>query len=231
MRHLGSLIGAVLLAAWIAVPAQANDTAEVEGCAGCHYGAGAFVMPFTAGTWLASEHNNQASDEAPERFQNTYCAQCHSPFEADPAATHSANVVVSADEWQAVTCASCHPPHSLRVEWGTPIGNYDIAAETWTPVYEEEADDLCVYCHTGTRHSRDFNAYGAIMHKKGVRCMDCHLPKVPNPLDPGRMTRSHTFGVMENLPYSCINEACHDNKTEEWAFKQIEKDKLHGKDK
>jgi hypothetical protein len=69
------------------------------------------------------------------------------------------------------------------------------------------------------------------MHKK-IKCIDCHVAKVPNPLDPpGRMTRTHTFKVTENLPTSCINAGCHSNKTVEWALKQIQKEKIHGKEK
>jgi hypothetical protein len=39
--------------------------------------------------------------------------------------------------------------------------------------------------------------------------------------------------VEANLPYSCgtVDGGCHSNKTTEWAQKQIDKDKIHGKDK
>ena len=84
--------------------------------------------------------------ESPQRFQNTYCARCHSPFQADPEATYGTSELVAEADWQAVTCGSCHPPHSLRVAWGTPIGNFDVDASTpenpvWVPVFEEEADE------------------------------------------------------------------------------------------
>jgi hypothetical protein len=209
--------------------AAAYDRTEVEACGGCHFYPGSVVMQFTTGTWLESNHafSNHGFNS------NTYCAGCHSPFQADAAATRDDNDPVPLDEWEAVTCASCHPPHDLRVEWGTPIGTYDVETGDWSPVYEEEADELCRHCHKGSRHAGiEFQAFGNVMSEhKGVRCIDCHMPKVQNTLDADRMTRSHDFLVGANLPYSCGTNAggCHANHKESWAAKQILKGKIHGK--
>jgi hypothetical protein len=183
-------------------------------------------MEFTVDTWFESNHANSNHGYN----ANTYCASCHSPFEG---LATGERLPVLEEDWQNITCAACHPPHDLRVEWGTPVATYDVGTETYTPVYEgdnNEFDSICLTCHTGSRHSREFAGFGQSMAEhKGVTCVDCHMAAVPNPLEDGRLTRSHTFEVTENLPNSCINSGCHSNKTETWALKQIEKGKIHGK--
>jgi hypothetical protein len=213
----------------VPAPAPAYDRTEPDYCEACHFFPGSAVMPFVVDTWLDSSHANSYHG-----FNgNTYCAVCHSPFQADPSATQNDNDPVAIENWEAVTCGACHPPHDLRVEWGTPIGNYDVAAQSWIPVYEEDANDLCTHCHAGMQQ-KDFHSYAKVMyHKKGVRCIDCHMPKIPNDVVAGDTTnrRTHDFKVGLNLPYSCITAECHANKTEQWAAKQIAKNKIHGKTK
>jgi len=226
MKAFVLVLASAISLAFLASSAGAYDYTEADTCRGCHFYPGNVVMQFTVDKWKVSNHA-----QSHHGFNgNTYCAGCHAPFQADPAATGDDNEPVSIDDWESVTCGSCHPPHDLRVEWGTPIGNYDVDAGGWTPVYEEDADSLCEHCHTGDRHSREFQGFGTAMDHKGVRCIDCHMAEIPNGLDPGRMTRTHDFHVEANLPYSCITSECHSNKKEDWAIKQIGKDKIHGKE-
>jgi hypothetical protein len=131
----------------------AYDWSAAEYCSsaaiGCHPSQQEIVSE-----WKTSSHAN--SYDEPFHGQNTYCAKCHSPFQADPAATYGSNDPVPSEEWEGVTCQSCHPPRSLRTEWGTPFGNFDVATQTFSPVYEEAIDDLCTHCHSGSRHSPEF---------------------------------------------------------------------------
>jgi len=206
--------------------AQDYDRTEAEGCGGCHFYPGSVVMPFTVDTYLDVETEHAYSYRS--YIGNTYCAKCHSPFQAVPGVTYDTKEPVPLEEWEAVTCGSCHPPHDLRVEWGTPIGNYDIEEEEWTPVYEEDA--LCDYCHGNAHHDLEFQGFGKSMSEhKDVTCTDCHMPKVPNPLEEGRMTRTHNWKVYENTAYSCgtVGGGCHENHKTEWAEKQILKEKIH----
>jgi hypothetical protein len=175
-------------------------------------------MPEVVDDWYESNHANSNSGYN----ANTYCAECHAPFQADPDATHSDNDPVPTEEWQGVTCGACHPPHNLRLEWGTPMGNYDIETQDWIPVYEEDADALCEYCHTGSRHEKEFQGYGKSMHKKDVKCMDCHLAEVPDETPRGGHL-SHTFDVYPEFSCGLENEDCHPNHKLDWAEKQIEK--------
>jgi hypothetical protein len=226
----------------------AFDRSESNSCAGCHFFPGNAVMPFTVDTWLESDHANSYRGF----LGNTYCARCHSPFQADPLATHGENEDVPSEEWEAVTCGACHPPHDLRVEWGTPIGIYDVDAGEWSPVNREDVNDLCLHCHSGEEpHNEpvEFQGFGKVMYeKKGVRCIDCHMAKVPNTVVAEETWRhAHDMGVGGDVvegpeddgalliedkeQYSCgtIPGGCHDNKTKEWALKQLEKQKIHGK--
>lgn len=227
MRALVPILAGAMTLAFMASPAAAYDYTEANDCADCHFYPGDAVMQFTVDKWKESSHA-----QSHQLFLgNTYCASCHAPFQADPAATSDENAAVPLAEWEAVTCSSCHPPHDLRVEWGTPIGTYDVDTAAWSPVYEDEANLLCENCHSGSRHEQEFQGFGKAMSHKGVRCIDCHMAAIPNDADPGRLTRNHSFNVGASLPYSCgVGEGgCHSNHTEDWAAKQIAKGKLHGK--
>ncbi|MCL7412359.1 MAG: hypothetical protein M8353_01910 [ANME-2 cluster archaeon] len=68
---------------------------------------------------------------------------------------------VPADEWMDVTCSACHPPYDKRVKWGTPIGNFNVTAGEWMPVFD--ANELCVYYHTGSYHAKEFQGFGKVM--------------------------------------------------------------------
>ncbi len=205
---------------------------EANGCAVCHIpdGSGTHMEPIVE-SFVDSGHAYASAGQGSN--QNTYCAKCHSPFQADPEATGGDNDPVPSGAWEAVTCGVCHPSHTLRVQWGTPIATYDIESGEYTPVYD--SNELCEHCHEGSRHAKDFQGFGQSMFtKKLVTCVDCHMARMPELAgDEGedRPTRraSHSFGVAENLPYSCGigDDNCHANKTVKWAVKQIEKMIIH----
>ena len=218
----------LLSGAAAAVIAQESglDRTEPEYCAVCH--APGNPMSVVVDQWEQSEHALSFDFSA---GANTYCAECKSPRLADPAATHGDNDPVPVEDWEDVTCAACHPSHHDRSEWGTPIGLIDIETGLHYPVYD--ANELCLACHSGARHSRDFQAWGSTMfEKKGVTCVDCHMAERPYETGDGvEWAEWHEFTVEDNLPYSCgIGEDnCHHNKTAEWALKQINKAKMHRK--
>jgi hypothetical protein len=191
-----------------------GDTTEPEYCAGCHFPPGNVVMPEVVDDWYESDH---ANSYAPF-LANTYCAQCHSPFQADATADHDQNDPVARKDWQGVTCGVCHPPHDLRVEWGTPIGTYDIESEEWSPVYEENQNDVCLQCHSG-----DSQGYGNIMSKK-IGCVGCHMQEVDNDVTGVEGEHiSHSFNIPDAESCGVGEEGCHPNKDIDWAEKQTEK--------
>lgn len=210
----------------------AYDRTESDRCGGCHRNPG---MPFVTQTWLNSGHANSF------KGGNTYCAKCHSPLQGDPEATRGDNDPVAFEDWQAVTCGVCHPPHDLRD--GDPengevgvigiylIGGDPAEVDSWKPV--ESANELCENCHSREgRHNRiEFQGFGTAMDQNGVECVDCHMAKVENYVAEDETERhAHDMSPTANFPDSCF-DGCHDNKTAEWALKQIEKQKIHRKEK
>jgi hypothetical protein len=229
MRTIGlTIVLTIIIPTGVSFPASAYNYEEATACADCHFSSGAH-MPYVVDKWMQSKHAQSYG----VYHGNTYCANCHAPFQADPNADHANNVPVPLDEWEAVTCGACHPPHDLRVEFGTPIGIYDVATGEYSPLLVEDSNALCTNCHTGWRHSQDSQGYGQVMfHKKEVRCIDCHMAKIP--VAEGLADRAaHDFNVAANLPYSCgtITGGCHSNHKESWALKQIAKGRIHAEKK
>lgn len=224
--QLGIILISFALLPGVALAQESGENhTEPVNCAGCHRNGS--PMPVVVQQWNTSEHGNSYDEGS---GANTYCARCKAPLNADPLATYRNNKLIPVEEWKDVTCSACHPPHDKRVEWGTPIGIYNISTQDWTPVYNP--NELCVNCHTGSNHAKDFHGFGQAMYdKKEVQCNDCHMPEVPVEVEGGiiRDTQSHTWRVEENLPYSCGVEGtgCHANKKLEWAVKEIEKMKIH----
>jgi hypothetical protein len=208
-------------------------------------------MDFTTITWLGSDHAN--SDHG-FNLRNL-CAECHSPLDSDP---DDPAGTIPLEEWQAVTCSACHVPRELAVEVGTRQGNFvvgsgdepnsilpDINGE-WELVFHGDENDLCVYCHQGPGHPGDqeFQAFGKTMfEQKDVRCMDCHMPKIPIEVpesesypDGIRPSRTHEVSIdaddADRVMYSCGTDGigCHANHKTDWAVKQIQKGLIHGKD-
>lgn len=210
------------------------DWSEGEDCSHCHFNP---KMEDVAESWSESTHaDSYKFYKAKDR-----CAKCHAPLDygdqppsipGEEPGDPPQEVPIPIADWQGVTCSACHPPHNLRVEWGTPIGTYDYETETWTPVYEEDIDDLCLFCHDGDKKGHaevdeETQGYTQIMHKKGVSCVDCHMGAT----DAGNGEfMSHGFKIPGEDPdvNSCGtgedgNPDCHPNHTDDWAQKQIDK--------
>ena len=195
---------------------------EAAQCAGCHDNP---QMAFVANKWLQSMHANSYGASQ----GNTFCAQCHAPFQADANATATNNAPIPPEMWQGVTCPSCHPSHDQMTAWGTPIATYDVATGTHTPVALADANQLCMHCHTGL-HAAKFEGPGLLMVQTGVRCIDCHMAKVPSGHRNVPDTAAHDFKVAANLPNSCAMFAggCHSDGTQAWALQEIRSGAIHG---
>ena len=194
---------------------------ESNGCTSCHFsmGAGGDHMPeavgmkfdtttnafvFTGGGWRASVHSQSNFKST----QNTYCAKCHSPLQADPAAQFAIGLNKSIPDGtvEGVTCAACHPSHTSAVTLGRRLGVYQWGMDKNTPeayavVKEGEEDSLCLNCHT-TRHNEGNPAFD-LMYVAGVRCIDCHMAVNGQIVNTEVPKRAHDFKVAKNLPFSC----------------------------
>lgn len=175
------------------------DRTAAEACKVCHTGDPDMVahqiqtqvQTFIYNDWINAGHANSWE----ESTANTYCINCHAPYQGDPNATHSDNTPVAIEDDEAVTCSICHPDHNVRVALGTPIGNYVVGTKdlpnadgitdssgtpvlgTWIPVDPDKGTDLCIYCHQGSHH-----APRALNHMKNFQCDVCHMPEVDLPV-------------------------------------------------
>jgi len=237
------ILAAVLMLGWSAASAQAYDREEYEGCRECHSARGTDHMLFVSDTWLLSGHANSWA----ESNGNTYCMSCHAPLQADPLATRDNNQPVPLEESEALTCAGCHLPHTLAGEVGTRLGNFIVGsgdAETgeWVPRFEGEEDELCMQCHSGSRHEKEITMW----QMKEVKCIDCHMPKIPvvqfalatdTEPAPVRPTRTHEFGfpleddeaLAAKARFSCGTEGvgCHPHESTDWAVAYIRSKLIH----
>jgi hypothetical protein len=195
---------------------------ESNGCNSCHFARGAGgdhmleavgvrfdeatnAFAFSGGGWRASQH----SISNYKSTQNTYCAKCHSPLQADPSAQFmvGGSKPIPDGMVEGVTCAVCHPSHTSAVVLGRRLGVYKWGMDKTKPeaydvVHEGNEDVLCLNCHT-SRHNETNPAFD-LMYVAGVRCMDCHMPiNGANIIGSEVPKRAHDFKVAKNLPYSC----------------------------
>ena len=211
------------------------DYAAPETCAACHFILGldhtsrvlgviwndqTQVWQLTGGGWLASQHSQ--SDHG--STENAFCAKCHSPLQASAVAGFNNGLVTGAapipqSRFQAVTCATCHPPDNITAQIGAlnpnAIDGGATAIYLWkgfnNPASYQtlnpgQDDLLCLTCHE-QRHSTGDSAFAA-MYSAGVRCIDCHM--APYQYIGGGDTglpqlneRFHDWNVGADLPYSC----------------------------
>lgn len=157
---------------------------------------------------------------------NTFCAFCHSPLQADGTSQFSNGTVVNpvtVSTFQAVTCGSCHPTNKVAAqvlklnptaessgETATLIRGQDpTQASSWIPILPGQENQFCLTCHEQDPHNAPSNAVFQVMYDAGVTCINCHMAPYqiftgtassPQPPLPERF---HDWKVAENLPYSC----------------------------
>jgi hypothetical protein len=188
------------------------------------------TFSFSGKGWFASKH----AESNYKSTQNTYCAKCHSPLQAKPEASFkkgrfSDTEQVADGKMEGVTCAACHPSHTVAVEIGRRLGIYQIGkdktkAEGYQVVHHGEEDQLCLGCHV-ERHSEEIPPF-KLMYDVGVRCIDCHMAPYGNvEANPAIHKVAHDFKVAANLPFSCGVQGsvvtCHPGMTPEGTLRFI----------
>lgn len=157
---------------------------------------------------------------------NTFCAFCHSPLQADGASTFSHGSVINpviVSTFQAVTCGSCHPTNTVAAQILTLFPTAESGGETatlirgqdpsqptsWIPLLPGHENQFCLTCHEQDPHNAQSNAIFQIMYNAGVTCINCHMAPyqiftgtASNP-QPPLPERFHDWKVAENVPYSC----------------------------
>ncbi len=155
---------------------------------------------------------------------NTFCAFCHSPLQADGTSTFSNGAVVNpvtVSTFQAVTCGSCHPSNTVAAQilaqYPTALSNGETAtlirgqnpslAASWVPILPGQENQFCLTCHEQDPHTG--NSIFQVMYAAGVTCIDCHMAPyqiftgTTSSPQPALPERYHDWKVAENVPYSC----------------------------
>ena len=88
-------------------------------CTGKGTGTCGDMWQLTGSGWFASRHAQSDYGST----ENGFCAKCHSPLQASASASFSGGAVVNAgpvpqQRFQAVTCATCHPPDNIVAQIG-----------------------------------------------------------------------------------------------------------------
>lgn len=223
--------------AWAAYPEPTNlnrpeyDYSNADSCPTCHFIDGLDHMARAAGVmwnsttnqWERTGHGWWDAHHSQSRYgstDNTFCAFCHSPLQADGTSYMSNGQIIGAQpvtDFQAVTCSACHPSNTLAAvilkanptavyggEVGTLIRGQDPTKVTsWIPLLAGQEDNFCLTCHE-QRHNTDNPAFEA-MYGAGVKCVDCHMAPYRYITFSGVTIPEvfHDWKVGENLPYSC----------------------------
>jgi len=102
-----------------------------------------------------------------------------------------------------VTCSDCHEPHSLSLR--------------------KPGNGVCLQCHQATKYEKSTHHFHQ-PDSQGASCIECHMPaKTYMVVDPRhdhsmRIPRPDV-SVRLGTPNAC--NSCHDNKSPEWAAKQV----------
>lgn len=196
---------------------------ESNGCTRCHFtnGAGGDHMLEAVGVtysdtkgfalsgngWFASKHATSVYKST----QNTYCAKCHSPLQATVKSAFvngflQSTEMIADGKSEGVTCAACHPSHTVAVTLGRRLGIYQFEkdkakAEGYKVIKHGEEDTLCLNCHV-TRHNENNPGFKR-MYDAGVTCIECHMAEYGKIVNSEVEKRFHDFKVASNLPFSC----------------------------
>ena len=175
-------------------------------CTGLHTGTCGDMWQLTGSGWFASRHSQ--SDYA--STENGFCTKCHAPLQASASASFSGGTInagpVPQQRFQAVTCASCHPPDNITAEIGAlnpdAIDGGAIAIYLWKG-YNNPAS-----YQTLPPASSGVNGDGT--SKEDALCLNCHEQRhnfTPGTVMYAMMTTTHNHLTTPSGPVRCMD--CH----------------------
>lgn len=168
------------------------------------------------GDWSKSKHANAVKKLKEKYEKGTHrgeltdeCLYCHSTDFRHHDKEKPEKPTLDTAKF-GVTCVACHEPHGRDKEF-PHVG---------------DGITQCGGCHVDSM-SHSVAKSGKRHYPcptSMVTCADCHMPRI---VKTGGFfsIRSHRFKIVtpeeaqkNNMPSSCQNGGCHDNKTEEWAI-------------
>ena len=175
--QLRFLIITILFVIIFSIPnsAMAYDWSEADNCIECHFSPGIYVMQFVVNKWFESYH----AQTDREFNANTYCAQCHSPFQADANATSVSNEPVPLENWENVTCSACHDDPDFeekhKMSFKFPGKTYSKSIHGKLNVSGEKNAASCISCH-GSHDIKNRVQVGSQISPINLpnTCEECH---------------------------------------------------------
>jgi hypothetical protein len=155
---------------------------SAEVCGNCHFRGSRHVGMVDSTRSSRSQFNDWAGESAAvpgphanslkTTTLNTYCAQCHSPGNAEQGAEEQYFNAFAPEDSTQLTCISCHDPHATSHErWATlqwPAGSQD-----------PDAAPAALARYQGTDGSRNTSDYLPFPNSEpNALCADCHKTQV-----------------------------------------------------
>jgi len=154
----------------VEAPAQATLFTSSDQCAACH--------PKVFAEWQNSWHARSWDDPdvlaLSNDFANTDCIDCHAPRPVFETGIGQRVLPRSARRAEGVDCISCHLlPEGSE---GLVAGTLDAPSAACRPVAKRELAqvEFCAVCHDQHKTVEQWRATDYA--KRGIGCIDCHMP-------------------------------------------------------
>lgn len=213
-----------------------------ENCAWCHDSGSHHIYPYQ---WDLSRHGDPLNAS---RGSRTSCAPCHSGAGFVAWVKGGKADLTTAPPITAITCATCHEPHS--VENLHQVRTVDATLTDGTVLTDGGLGLLCMNCHKSRDNAKtDTNEPGSHYgphyapqadvivganvvtfgktlptspHNKGNACVDCHMVET-HVTDPDSIAGAHSFRMVNNVGQDHVEacEKCHGAIGESFAEKKF----------
>jgi hypothetical protein len=218
------------------------ETLSSDNCAWCHDSGSHHIFPYQ---WDQSRHGNPLNAS---RGSRTSCGPCHSGAGFVTWVKGGKVDLTTAPPVMAITCATCHEPHSD--ENLHQVRTVDAKLTDGTVITDGGLGLLCMNCHKSRDNAKtDTNEPGSHYgphyapqadvlaaanvvtfgktlptspHIKGNACVECHMAET-HETDPTLMAGAHTFSMVNSKGAEHVEacEKCHGAIGESFAEKKF----------
>ncbi|UCE08116.1 MAG: cytochrome c3 family protein, partial [bacterium] len=218
------------------------STLNSENCAWCHDRGSHHIYPYQ---WDISRHGDPLNAS---RGTRTSCGPCHSGAGFVAWVKGGKQDLTTAPPEMAITCATCHEPHS--VENLHQVRTVDATLEDGTVITDGGLGLLCMNCHKSRDNAKtDTNVPGSHYgphyapqadvlaaanvvtfgktlptspHIKGNACVECHMAET-HETDPNLIAGAHSFRMINGAGADHVEacEKCHGSIGESFAEKKF----------
>ena len=217
------------------------STLNSDVCAYCHDSGSHHIFPYQ---WDQSRHGNPLNSS---RGSRAGCAPCHSGAGFVDWVRGGKQALAAAPPVTAITCATCHRPHSAKNLH--QVRTADATLADGTVLTDGGLGLLCMNCHKSRNNARTYTnepashygphygpqadvisganvvTFGKTLptspHNKGNACVNCHMAPSEQ-TDPNLMAGAHSFKMKNAAGADHVEacEKCHGDIGESFAEKK-----------